>query len=60
MVSILEIIKNNPYITTTEVAKQLNLKRETISRNISKMKKLGLIQRIGDDKGGHWDLTKKE
>ena len=56
---ILEIIKDDPYITTIEIAKKLNLKRETISRNISKMKVLGLIKRIGDDKGGYWSVNKK-
>lgn len=59
MYYILEIIKENPYITTIEIAKKLNLKRETISRNISKMRVLGLIKRIGDDKGGYWSVNRK-
>lgn len=40
MINILSMVKEKPFITTTEIANELNVKRETISRNISKLKNL--------------------
>ncbi len=56
MALVLEIIKNDPYILTSDIAVQLNIKRETVSRSISKLKKLGFITRVGKTKGGYWKL----
>lgn len=58
MALILEIIKINPYILTNDIADRLNIKRETVSRNLSKLKKIGLITRVGKTKGGYWESTK--
>lgn len=49
-------IKDNPYTTTAFIAKDKNLTRPTIERAIKKLKQLGLIKRIGPDKGGHWEV----
>ena len=58
MATVLDIIKNDPYILTSDIADQLNIKRETMSRIISKLKKLGFITRVGKTKGGHWKTNK--
>lgn len=60
MFYILKIVEENPYITTIEIANELKVKRETTSRNISKMKKLGLIERVDEDKGSYWSIIKKQ
>lgn len=49
-------IKENPYTTTAFIAKDKNLTRPTIERAIKNLKQLGLIKRIGPDKGGHWEV----
>ena len=54
--SILNEIKANNSIKTTEIANRLNIARETVSRNISKLKKCGYITRVGSDKFGHWEV----
>ena len=49
-------IKNNPFITTSELAEKLNITRMTVHRDLGKLKKSGVIVRIGPDKGGHWEV----
>ena len=49
------IIKDNK-ITTSELAAELAVTRMTISREISALKSLKILERIGGDKGGHWKV----
>ena len=53
---ILELMKQNPAITTTELAQLLNISRRAIAKQIALLKEKGLIRRIGPDKGGHWEV----
>ena len=54
---LLDKIKVNPFVTTTELAIICNVTRMTIHRDLEKMKQQGLITRVGPDKGGHWEVT---
>jgi len=53
---IFTLIKSNPNITTALIAQSKKFTRPTIERAIKKLKQLGLIKRIGPDKGGHWEV----
>lgn len=55
--SILEEIERKGAITYDELALRLQKDRATIMRNISKLKKLGCLRRIGPDKGGKWKIN---
>lgn len=54
---ILELIVQNPKITTTEMAETLGISRRAIAKQISTLKKLNKISRIGPDKGDHWEIV---
>lgn len=54
---ILRLIKEKPQITTSELAKQSGLTPKGIEWNINSLKKKGIIERIGPDKGGHWKVV---
>jgi Fic family protein len=54
---ILELLKECPTLTTNELAQELKLSTTAIENNISKLKKKGLLERIGPDKGGHWQVV---
>lgn len=54
--NILKLIKNNQNITYNELSLKLNTHRTTIMRNISKLKILKLLKRIGSDKSGYWEI----
>lgn len=55
---ILYLIKENPRITQTMMSNELGFARSTISSNIQKMKKQGIIERIGSDRNGYWKILK--
>ena len=51
---IINLIRKNPYITQTQMAKILGLTRDGISYNIKQLKDNGIIERIGATKNGYW------
>lgn len=57
---ILELMKQNPAITTTELAQLLNISRRAIAKQTALLKEKGFIRRIGPDKGGHWEVLNDE
>ena len=54
----LELIRENKEITRQELADILDLTIDGIDWNIRKLKKEGILERIGPDKGGHWEILK--
>jgi len=46
----------NPLITTSEIAEKAGVTPKGVEWNIGKLKKEGLIKRVGPDKGGHWEV----
>lgn len=49
-------IKQNQFISQTEIAKELSIARETVNRNMKKLQEQGIIKRVGADKNGHWEI----
>ena len=50
------LIKQDPYITTKQIADAVGLSTRGIEENIKKLKREGRIRRIGGDNGGHWEV----
>ena len=50
------LMKENPYITTKQIADTIGLTIRGVEENIKKLKKCNRIRRIGGDKGGHWEV----
>lgn len=57
---ILEAIKENPAVTRDELALICGISSDGIKYQLSNMKKNGLINRIGPDKGGKWEVIKND
>ena len=55
---ILELIKENKFITIKELADKLNVSEKTIKRDLDKLKKENILKRIGK-KGGYWEIIKE-
>ena len=56
------IIKNmveNPNISARDLSDIIGISQRKIEENISKLKKKGLLKRIGSPKGGYWEVIKK-
>lgn len=55
-VKILELISNDPAITTSKIAAMLSVTRKTISIHMKNLKKNNVIERIGSDRKGYWKI----
>jgi len=55
---IIELMQNDPAITITDLALRVGITEWAIKKQIRKMKAQGRIQRIGPDKGGHWQVAR--
>lgn len=51
------LMKENPYITTKQIAENIGLTIRGVEENIKKLKKSNRIRRVGGDKGGHWEVV---
>ena len=51
------LMKENPYITTKQIAENIGLTIRGVEENIKKLKKSNRLRRVGGDKGGHWEVV---
>jgi ATP-dependent DNA helicase RecG len=56
---VIDLIKNNPKITTAELAEILEITVKGVEWNLAKLKEKGIIKRIGPAKGGYWKVIEK-
>src|SRR3989304_5296253 len=56
--TILKLIKENPYISKKELSEAIGISTTAVDKNITRLKKEGLLERSGPDKGGHWGRVK--
>jgi ATP-dependent DNA helicase RecG len=52
-------IRKNKHITNKELSAIVGINEKNIRNNISKLKKKGLLKRIGPDKGGCWKVLRQ-
>ncbi len=57
-IKILLIVFEKPNITKREMSKILRISETAIDKNIAKLKSLGILKRVGPDKGGYWKVLK--
>ena len=53
---LLRLIRENPSITVLKIAQKVELSPKGVEWNLAKLKKNGLLRKIGPDKGGRWEL----
>jgi len=54
---ILGLIKENPDITRRELASIIGISEDGIKYHLTNLKNMGLLERIGHDKGGYWRIV---
>ena len=55
---LLECLKQKPNITQKELAEYFHVTKRTIERNIMILKKEKYIERVGNNRSGHWKIIK--
>lgn len=53
------LIIQNPKITIKEMAKQLSLSETGIEKNITKLREMGAVERVGGRRGGYWQYNEE-
>jgi len=53
---IIQSLKASPDITANELAKIVGISQRKIEENLSKLKKINVIERVGADRGGCWKI----
>ena len=56
-IRLLSGLKQNPYITQTDLAKELSLSRRTVQRIMKELMNDGKIKRVGSTRTGHWEIN---
>ncbi len=54
--TILRIVRENPRVTSDELAQELGITRKGVEWHVSKLKKEGMLKRVGPDNGGQWEV----
>lgn len=57
---IVDLMCNNPNITISEMAKILNITVDGVKYNLRKLTQNNIIERIGPDKGGYWNVKNQK
>lgn len=57
---IVQLISENPTITIEEMAVIIDITSKGVEYNIDKLKKEGILKRVGPAKGGHWVVTSEK
>jgi len=55
---IIEILLKDPRISRQELSLKLKINRSAVQKHIEKLKKKGILERVGPDKGGYWKINK--
>jgi ATP-dependent DNA helicase RecG len=58
-VKIIELISQNIHITIPELADQIGIKTRAVDKQIANLKKEGIIEGNGPDKGGYLKIIKQ-
>lgn len=53
---ILEAIKQNPFVTQEELSSIVGIAKLNINKNMKKLQEQGIIERVGADKNGKWEI----
>ncbi len=53
---VLKLLTENPAYTTSYLAGKLGVSRVTITKRLKNLKDKGVIERIGSDRKGYWDI----
>lgn len=57
---IIRLISENKYITIKELAENIGIWDRAVEKQIKKLKKQEVLERVGLDRGGYWQIKYKK
>ena len=58
--AIIRLLTSQPKISARRIAEEMGMSSRGVQKSIDTLKKLGLVERVGPAKGGHWVVKKPE
>ena len=55
-IKILELVKNEPTISQSKLAKIIGISKRAITTNMNNLQKKQILKRIGNNKSGYWKI----
>ena len=55
---VIELILNNPTVTSEKLSIEINKTKRTVERYLKALKEKRYIERSGSNKNGHWKIIK--
>ena len=56
---ILDLLREHPEYSTARLAEQIGVTSKAVEKQLARLKAEGLVQRIGPDKGGRWEVIRE-
>ena len=56
---IINKLSENPEITVAELSELLGISLRKTKDNMRKLREIGLIRRVGPNRGGHWEVVEE-
>jgi len=54
---IIRLLRAEPSLSAQEIAKRIGISPRAVEKQIARLKKEGLLRRMGPAKGGHWEVS---
>lgn len=55
-VKMVALMRDDPNVTISEMAKAIGVAERTVERNLRKLQENGVVRRVGPAKGGYWEV----
>ena len=53
---ILELLRDEPKLTRNDLAVRTGITPDGVKYHLARLKKAGLLRRVGSDRAGHWEV----
>lgn len=56
---IITLLRSHPTLSAGDIAAIVDISRKGVEKHLARLKRYGMLRRVGPDKGGHWEVTFK-
>lgn len=56
---IIALLRAHPTLSAGNIAAIVGISRKSVEKHFARLKRYGMLMRVGPDKGGHWEVTYK-
>ena len=57
--AVLDLIKQNPSISRKDLAARMGINISAVRKHLDALRKKGVVQRVGPDRGGDWNVCRE-